>query len=510
MSAPQELKGPDLAAGIDASQLKEGEPLLGHAAGEAVVVVRSGGQVCAVGAACSHYGGPLAEGIVEGGTIRCPWHHARFDLRSGAPERPGRDAIPCYRVEGQGGLLRVGGRLTPPQPAPAEGPQSVVIVGGGAAGNACAEELRRKGYRNPITLVAGEGTVPVDRPNLSKDYLAGTAPEEWIPLRGRDFYAEHDITLLEGVEASAIDTAQRQVKLSRGGPLPYGALLLATGAEPIRLPIPGAERALLLRTLADSRAIVARAAEGQRAVIVGASFIGLEVAASLRARKLDVSIVAPESRPLERVLGPELGDFVRALHEEHGVHFHLAHKPARIDERSLTLDDGSTLPADLVVMGVGVRPRLQLAEHTGLGMDRGVVVDASMRTSAEGIWAAGDIARFPDARSGRVIRVEHWVVAERQGQHAARAMLGARDPFRDAPFFWSQHYDVPINYVGYAEGWDSLTVTGSVPDRNCLVAYRQAGRVLAVASIYRDKESLLIEAAMERGDDAEVERLLRG
>jgi len=509
MSGPQELKGPDLAAGIDTSQLKEGEPLLGHAAGESVVVVRSSGKLCAVGAACSHYGGPLAEGIVEGGTIRCPWHHARFDLRSGAPERPGRDAIPCYRVEEQGGRLRVGAKLTPPQPAPAAGPESVVIVGGGAAGNACAEELRRKGYRNPITLIAGEGTVPVDRPNLSKDYLAGTAPEEWIPLRGRDFYAEHGITLLEGVQATGIDTAQRQVRLGSGGPLRYGALLLATGAEPIRLPIPGAERALLLRTLADSRAIVGRAAEGQRAVIIGASFIGLEVAASLRARKVEVSIVAPESRPLEKVLGPELGDFVRAIHEEHGVRFHLGRTPARIEAGSVTLDDGSTLPADLVVMGVGVRPRLALAEHAGLGMDKGVVVDATLRTSAEGVWAAGDIARFPDPRSGRVIRVEHWVVAERHGQHAARAMLGSREPFNDPPFFWSQHYDVPINYVGYAEGWDSAQVTGSIKDRNCLVAYRQAGRVLAVASIYRDKESLLIEAAMQRGDDAEVEKLLR-
>lgn len=509
MGASQELKGPDLGAGIDASQLREGEPLLGHAAGEAIVLVKAGGEVCAVGAACTHYGGPLAEGIVERGTIRCPWHHARFDLRTGAAERPGRDPIPCYGIEQQGGRVRVGARISPAQPRAAAGPRSAVIIGGGAAGNACAEELRRQGYRGAITLLAGEGTLPVDRPNLSKDYLAGTAPEDWIPLRGREWYAERAIDVRAGVEAASLDTSPREVRLSTGESLPYGALLLATGAEPIRLGIPGAERALLLRTFADSKAIVARAEAGRRAVIIGASFIGLEAAASLRARNVEVAVVAPESRPLERVLGPELGDFVRALHEEHGVRFHLGRKPVRIDDATVALDDGSALPADLVVMGVGVRPRLGLAEKSGLRLDKGVVVDATLRTSADGVWAAGDIARFPDARSGRQIRVEHWVVAERQGQHVARAMLGAREPYRAVPFFWSQHYDVPINYVGHAENWDSMTIAGSVRERNCLVVYRQAGRVQAVASIYRDRESLQIEAAMERGDDAAVEAQLR-
>src|SRR6267143_1390256 len=270
------------------------------------------------------------------------------------------------------------------------------------------------------------------------------------------------------------------------------------------------DRAIALRTLADSKAIVARAAPNRRAVVIGASFIGLEVAASLRQRTMEVTVVAPEARPLERVLGPELGDFVRTLHEEHGVKFQLGRKPARIAAQGVALDDGTALPADLVVMGVGVRPRLQLAEQAGLRVDEGVLVDPSLRTSAEAVWAAGDIARFPDPRSGRPIRVEHWVVAERQGQHAARAMLGERGPYRALPLFWSQEYDVPVKYVGHAEGWDSIQVAGDVAGRNCLVAYRQSGRVQAVASVYRDRESLLIEAAMERGDDAAIEAQLRG
>ncbi len=510
MSGQQELKGPDLAAGIDGAQLREGEPLLGHAGGEPIVLVRRGEAICAVGAVCTHYGGPLAEGIVEGDTIRCPWHHARYDLRTGAPQRPGRDPVPCYRVEQQGGHVRVAGRASAAQPRPAAGPASVVIVGAGAAGNACAEELRRQGYAGAIALVGAEGTPPVDRPNLSKDYLAGTAPEEWVPLRGREFYAEHRIELRESAEAASLDTARRELRLSSGEKLGYGALLLATGAEPIRLPIPGAERALLLRTLADSRAIAARAAAGRRAVVIGASFIGLEAAASLRARDVEVVVVAPESRPLERVLGSALGDFVRALHEEHGVTFQLGRKPAAIETDRVTLDDGSSLAADLVVMGVGVRPRLGLAEQAGLRLDKGVLVDEKLRTSAEGVWAAGDIARFPDPRGGAPIRVEHWVVAERQGQHAARSMLGSREPYRTVPFFWSQHYDVPIAYVGHAESWDAIEVSGSIPGRDCLVAYRRAGRVQAVASIYRDRESLRIEAAMERGDEDAIEAVLRG
>ena len=407
MGTSQELKGPDLSAGIDGSELKENEPLLGHASGEAIVLVRRAGGICAVGAICSHYGGPLAEGIVEGETIRCPWHHSRFDLRTGAPTRPGRDPIPCYRVERQGARIRVGERLAAsPAPTRQGGPDRVVIAGAGAAANACAEELRRQGYGGPITMVGSEGTPPVDRPNLSKDYLAGTAPEEWVPLRSEDFYASQKIELVARAEVTAIDPKRRTVQLSTGASLPYGALLIATGAEPIRLPIPGAERALTLRSLADSRAIAQRASAGRRAVVIGASFIGLEVAASLRARKVEVTVVAPEARPLERVLGPELGDFIRALHEEHGVRFRLGRKPASIEAESVALDDGTALPADLVVMGVGVRPRLKLAEQIGLRLDKGVLVDPTLKTSADGIWAAGDIVRFPNPRDGQPIRVE--------------------------------------------------------------------------------------------------------
>ena len=508
--APQQLGGPDFADGVGLAELREAEPLLGHAHGQAVIVVRRGERVYATGAQCTHYGGPLSEGLVVGDTIRCPWHHACFHLASGeAIGAPALNPITCFQVLREGGRVRVGSERTAPVPRkPASAPSSIVILGSGAAGAAATEMLRREGYTGPLTLVGTES--PVDRPNLSKDYLAGNAPEEWIPLRDEAFYRSIDVELVTGDAARALDAAGKVVTLESGRRLAFDALLYATGAEPVRLPLPGADRpeVHVLRTLADSRAIIARAGKGRRAVVLGASFIGLEAAASLRARGVEVDVVAPEPVPLARVVGDEVGGFVRSVHEEHGVRFHLGRKPAAIADGEVTVDDGTRLPCDFVVMGVGVRPRLTLAEAAGLPIDRGVVVDEYLR-AAPGIYAAGDVARYPDPRSGEKVRIEHWVVAERMGQAAARNMLGAMRPFRDVPFFWSAHYDVTLGYVGHAEAWDAIEIRGSLETRAALVAYRQAGRVAAVVTLGRDRASLAAEAAMEQGDEAALEAVVR-
>ncbi|MBV8839842.1 MAG: FAD-dependent oxidoreductase [Alphaproteobacteria bacterium] len=498
--------GPDLAAGVALSALPDGGMLAGHVGEEQVLLVRQGSEVFAIGAHCTHYHGPLADGLVVGTTVRCPWHHACFDLRTGEAVRaPAISPLDCWAVEQRDGKVFVGAKRAPGKKharsrSGAAPPDKIVIVGGGAAGFAAAEMLRRENYAGSIVMLSDDAAAPVDRPNLSKDYLAGTAPEDWVPLRPDAFYKENGIDLRLNAKVAAIEPRARAVALGSGERIAFARLLLATGAEPVRLPIPGADQPHVhtLRSLADSRAIIARSKTARRVVVIGASFIGLEVAASLRTRGLDVHVVAPEARPMERIMGPQMGDFIRALHEEHGVVFHLEDKPAAIEDQQVKLASGRTLEADLVVIGVGVRPRLALAEAAGLAIDRGVTVNAQLETSAPGIFAAGDIARWPDPASGENIRVEHWVVAERQGQAAARNMLGQAQPFTDVPFFWSQHYDIPINYVGHAEKWDELAVDGDIAAKDCMLRFKRGGRVLAAVSIFRDLESLKAELAMER------------
>jgi NADPH-dependent 2,4-dienoyl-CoA reductase/sulfur reductase-like enzyme/nitrite reductase/ring-hydroxylating ferredoxin subunit len=500
---PAPPAGPDLSKGVTLSEFT-GATLVGHVGDEEVLLVRSGEEIFAIVAHCSHYHGPLAEGLVVGESVRCPWHHACFDLRTGEASRaPALSPIAVWNVEREGDRIFVRQKRAQPKPRvkdALEAPGRIVIVGGGAAGFAAAEMLRRQEFSGNIVMLSNEAAAPVDRPNLSKDYLAGSAPEDWLPLRPENFYADAAIDLRLNTEVASIDIKAKAVVLAGGEAVGYDRLLLATGAEPVRLPISGAEQphVHVLRSLDDCRAIIALADGARRAIVIGASFIGLEAAAALRARNIEVHVVGLETRPMERVLGPAMGDFVRSLHEEHGVVFHLGDTVTAIDGKRASLKSGGVIEADLVVVGVGVRPRLTLAEKAGLAIDRGVTVNAYLETSVPGIYAAGDIARWPDPHSRENIRVEHWVVAERQGQTAARNMLGQREVFDAVPFFWSQHYDVPINYVGHAEKWDEITVDGDIAGRDCLLQYKSGGRVLAAASIYRDLASLEAELAMEQ------------
>ena len=509
MAEARQSDKPDLTKGIPDGDLADGAMLVGQVGEEQVLLARRGQEVFAIGATCTHYGGPLGEGLMVEDTVRCPWHHACFSLRTGeALAAPALTATSCWRVERRDGRIVVREKISdterrmPAKPRPTAGPpERVVIIGGGAAGYAAAEMLRREGFGGKVTIISADDAPPYDRPNLSKDYLAGTAPEDWIPLRPSEFYTENAIELRLATTATALDVAGRRVLLDGGEALGFDKLLLATGAEPIRLQLPGAElpHVRTLRSLADSRELIARARKGSRAVIVGASFIGLEVAAALRHREVEVHVVAPEARPMERVLGPALGDFVRSLHESHGVVFHLGRTLAAIESGRVRLDDGTSLDADLVVVGIGVRPRLDLAQGAGLAIDRGVLVDEYLETSAPGIFAAGDIARWPDPYSGERLRIEHWVVAERQGQTAARNMLGRRERYTAVPFFWSQHYDVSIDYVGHAQAWDQIDQNGDIATHDVALRFRKAGRTLAVATIFRGQESLMAEVEMEQG-----------
>jgi NADPH-dependent 2,4-dienoyl-CoA reductase/sulfur reductase-like enzyme/nitrite reductase/ring-hydroxylating ferredoxin subunit len=501
MSDEKKLDGRDFSQGVPVSEIVDGGMLLGRVAGEAVLLARRRQELFAIGAECTHYHGPLAEGVLVGDTVRCPWHHACFSLVTGEALRaPALNPVSCWRVERRDGMVYVREKLetAPRRASGADGP--IVIIGGGAAGEAAAERLRREGYSRPVTMLSDDDAPPCDRPNLSKDYLAGNAPEEWVPLRPPEFYREQGIDLRLGTRAAAIDVAAREVRLADGGRCRYAALLLATGAEPVRLDIPGNNlpQVHYLRTLADSRAIIAKATAARRAVVIGASFIGLEVASSLRARGLEVHVVAPEARPMETVLGAEVGDLVRRVHEEYGVVFHLGTTATGFDPSGVALQNGQRIDADLVVVGIGVRPRTALAEQAGMAVNRGVVVNEYLETSVPGIFAAGDIARWPDRLTSERIRIEHWVVAERQGQTAARNMLGARERFDAVPFFWTQQHDLLLNYVGHARLWDRLDIDGRLDAKDCTVTYRRSGRKLAVLTIGRDSDSLAAEVELEQ------------
>ncbi|MDB5441548.1 MAG: pyridine nucleotide-disulfide oxidoreductase [Caulobacteraceae bacterium] len=495
MSEQSEPTGPDLSQGVRLKAIPQGGVLPGQVEGASALLFRDGDHVFAVGGACTHYGGPLAEGLIEGGRVHCPWHQACFDLRSGrALAAPAFADLPRWRVEVVDGVAYVRQPLeaTPPKAVAQSDIERIVIVGGGAAGFAAAERLRGLGYAGRLTLLTADAAAPYDRPNLSKDYLAGTAPAEWMPLKDAAWYANQDIDLRLRTTVRAIDVAARTVSLSSGPDLAYDRLLLATGAQPVIMTLPGFDKPQVrtLRSMADADALIALAQAGSRVVVIGAGFIGLEVAAALIGRGLTVHVVALEEAPMERVLGRDLASHVIDLHRGKGVKFHLGRKAGGFDGAAVTLDDGSTLAADLVVVGIGVRPRTELAEAAGLKVDHGVLVDAMFATSAPDIFAAGDIARYPDPMDGAPMRVEHWVAAERQGQIAAANMLGRQIPFEQAPFFWSNHYDLSIHYVGNGAAWDSSRIEGDLAAGEAVVRYFKEGRLVAAATIGNDKLAL--------------------
>ncbi len=507
--ATETTSGPDLQQGVRLDDLADGGMIAGHVGEDAVLVARRGDEVFALDAFCTHYHGPLAEGLMVGETLRCPWHHACFDLRTGSPlGAPAMRPLRAWRTVRDGDVIRVLPEERAPEPAAASGSGHIVILGAGAAGSFAASELRRMGFGGKVTLLTREDRLPYDKPNLSKDYLTGRAPQEWIPLRSEEEYASASVDLRLKASVERIDPARSELHLARGERIAYEKLIVAPGAWPRRLDVPTAPEARVhyLRTWTDADALLGAAGSARRVVVVGASFIGLEVAASLRERGLDVTVVGPEERPLERVLGREIGDFVRRTHEGHGVKFRLGRRPVEIRADGVALDDGSIETCDAVVAGIGVEPDVALAQQAGLTVDRGIVVDEYLQTSAPNVFAAGDAARFPNGRTGRPIRVEHWVAAARQGQCAARNAAGRRERFKDVPFFWSQHYDLVLAYVGHAERADAVQLFGSLDEHNAAAVYRDGGRIAAVATLFRDDVSLAVEAAMER--DAEDEAIL--
>ena len=493
-----------------AGALKDGE-MKAYEAGETkVLLARVNGTIHAVGATCPHYGAPLAEGALCGTRIICPWHHASFDVTTGdLLEPPAFDALPRYDVRIEGDRVFVvlpdeaADRRTPPMVKHdvQRDKRTFAIVGGGAAGYMAAQTLREDGFEGRVVMITRENRLPYDRPNLSKDYLQGHAEPEWMPLRDDEFFTLNDIDIMRGREVTRIDASGRTITFSDGESIAYDVVLVATGGLPRELQGEGEglPNIFLLRSYADADAIIGAAVPKSRAVVIGASFIGMEVASSLIERQCSVTVVAPGGVPFEKTLGKEIGAYFKRLHESHGVNFRLGSNVAGFEgtvrAEAVVLENGDRIEADLVVVGVGVKPATGFLAGVELSTDGGVIVDEHLRAS-DSIFAAGDVADFPSPFTGERTRIEHWRTAMQQGRIAAHNMLGKNVPYDSVPFFWTRQFGVSLQYVGHAKEWDWITILGSQADDGFIAYYVKDKRIRAVAGMNRSADIATVEGLM--------------
>ena len=467
-----------------------------------ILLARVRDECYAVGAHCPHYGAPLAEGTLSGDRIVCPWHHACFDVRTGNfEEPPAFDSLPKFDVTIDGGGIVVHlpdgapDRRTPAMSgrAPAD-ERTFVILGGGAAGFMAAQTLREENFTGRIVVISSDDRLPYDRPNLSKDYLQGHAEPAWMPLRPEGFYSDHDIEVRLGERVKNVSFESKQITFASGGTMQYDSLLVATGGVPRSLPFstPEQKNVYLLRSFADTDAIIAAAGDKARVAVIGASFIGMEAACSLKTRGCDVTVISPDRVPFEKTLGTEIGTLFQNIHERNGVKFKLgAHVTGFAGSsgraESVVLEGGEQIAADVVVVGIGVSPSTDFLADIALHKDGGVLADEHLRIGPD-VYAAGDITHFPDHRTGELTRIEHWRTAMQQGRTAARNMAGKATRFTAVPFFWTTHFGSTLNYVGHAAGWDRIIFDGDVGKEDFLAFYINHHRILAVAGMNRDRD----------------------
>lgn len=489
------------------SDLKNGEPISRKVGDKEILLVRVGHRVFACGGKCTHYGAPLADGVMTDHTITCPWHNSMFDVRTGNMMLPpALEHLAQYPVKVENGEIFVG------RPTKTLFPKleritdrTFAIIGAGAAGNAAAETLRREGFDGRIVLITRESDYPYDRPNLSKDYLAGQIAPEWVPLRSRKFYANHHIEVLLNHEVTGLDPGLKLIHFAEGKPLAYDRLLIATGGIPRNQDVPGTDLKgyVLLRTLTDANVLIAAAEQANKAVIVGGGFIGLETAASLQARKVAAEVVIREEAPLVKTFGERIGRFIQSIHEKQGVKFHVNKIVKEIvgtdKVQAVILSDGTRVDTDIVLAGLGITPAVEFLEQTGIVEDGAVPVDNRLQTRVENVFAAGDIAVVPTPPHGAPMRVEHWVVAEREGQHAARTMMGSPMPYSEIPFFWTKQYEYSFRYIGHAERYDRVAYRGNVEEGKFLAGYYQDGSLKAVAGLKMDREIILLGELLKTG-----------
>lgn len=476
-----------------------------------VLLARINGEFHAIGAYCTHYKAPLAEGVFSGDRVVCPWHNSCFSVLNGDQlEPPGLNCQPYYqvRVEGEDVIVSV------PESAPSQriptmvnyhpevDQRTFVVLGAGAAGSAAVEKLRQAGFQGRVVMITHEDQLPYDRTWLSKDYFIGKVSTEQMPLRSREFYNQHHIEVLLNKQVVRVDAQAKSITFANGEICDYDALLLATGGKPRQLDVEGADlpNVFTLRSFDDSDHILAAAKNASRAVVIGSSFIGMETAAGLTQRGLQVTVVSPDSLPFENILGVEIGQLFQQVHKEQGVCFHLETKAVKFagngKVEAVILENGDTIPADLVVVGIGVQPATEFIEGIELHeKDKSVVVDEYLQ-AADGLYAAGDIARFPDWRKNENIRIEHWRIAAQHGRIAADNMAGKAVKFTGVPVFWTLQFEFPLRYIGYAQEWDEIIFDGDLQQREFMAFYVKDNQVLAVAASQRDTEMAAVSELM--------------
>lgn len=491
-------------------ELQPGEMKRVAVEGGEILLVNSGGQISALGAYCTHYGAELAKGVLAGETIVCPWHHACFCSKNGDLEHPpALNALPNYEVTIQGNdiVVKLPEKLKKnrvPDMAsynPQNDARTFVIVGAGAAGNAAAQTLREDGFQGRIVMISYEPHLPYDRPNLSKAYLQGEAPKEWMPLRSEKFYQHRNIELILSKTVTKVDVTTKTITFQDQEILQYDKVLLATGGIPRRLDVPGANLAnvVTLRSFDDADALLHDADHAARIVVIGASFIGLESAFSLKQRGANVTVIAPEKVPFDVIFGEEIGKMLQKSYEDQGIRFQLGREIEAFEgenyAQAVALKNGERVEADLFLVGIGIIPNTGYLQGVEVHSDGSVQVDEYFQVTDD-VYAAGDIARFPDWRSNDGIRIEHWRTAEQQGRDAAHNMAGKQQPNKNVPFFWSKQPDFNIRYVGHAKDWDEVILDGDVASKKFLAYYIKHGKVYAVAGAKRDQDMAAIHELM--------------
>lgn len=478
-----------------------------------VLLCRINNEYFAVGANCTHYGAPLEEGILKDDMIICPWHHACFNAKTGnLLEPPAMDSLTKYEIKTEGNSVKVfvpdkiQGSWVPDMARKdiKADSRTFLILGAGASGYSAAQSMRENGFKGNIIMITHENKTPYDRPNLSKDYLAGNADPAWMPLRSDEFYKEYGIEIKTEMVIKAVDLKLKNVTFQNGEEINYDKLLIATGGIPRKLNVPGADlqNIFYLRSFKDCDDIISAAKNSKKAVVIGSSFIGMETASSLMERNIEVTVISPDETPFERNFGKDIGNLFKSEHEKKGISFKLKSNiksfKGDIMVRSVLLESGEEIETDFVIVGIGVMPATQFL--TGIDL----LKDGSLKTDSylcviDDVYASGDIATFPDFHTGDFIRVEHWRLAEQLGRVAGANMTGKKIKYEEIPFFWTVQAGLNLRYVGFTKGWDEIITDGSISQKEFISYYIKNNTVLAAAGINRDKDIDAIHLLMKEG-----------